>query len=165
MKIQLRDFRSEDAPLLADYANNPKIANNLTDQFPHPYTTQHAEGFIAKVSSQNPTQIFAIEFNGDFCGAIGIHPQEDIMKMNAELGYWIAEPYWGKGIVTAAIIQICKYGFDTFDIQRIYARPFGPNLGSQRVLEKASFQLEARFEKTILKNNQFLDELVYAIRR
>ena len=82
-----------------------------------------------------------------------------------ELGYWLAEPFWGQGIITRAIGQMVQYGFENFDITRIFARPFGTNIGSQKALKKAGFLLEARFEKTLFKNGQFLDELVYALRK
>ena len=92
-------------------------------------------------------------------------PQADVHRKNAELGYWLAEPYWGQGIITRAITRMVSYGFEHWDIHRIFARPFGTNIASQRALEKAGFVLEARFEKTIFKNGEYLDELVYAIRR
>lgn len=81
------------------------------------------------------------------------------------MGYWLAEPYWGKGIITGAVKEIVRYGFEMWDIDRIFARPFGLNIASQKVLEKCGFRLEAKFEKTYFKNNEFIDELVYAIRR
>ena len=81
------------------------------------------------------------------------------------MGYWLAEPFWGKGIITGAVRQMLEYGFKTFDINRIFARPFGTNIASQKVLEKTGFVLEARFEKTFFKNGEYLDECVYAIRR
>jgi RimJ/RimL family protein N-acetyltransferase len=81
-----------------------------------------------------------------------------------ELGYWVAEPFWGKGIMTKAVLQMVDYGFKTFDITRIFARPFGTNIASQTVLEKAGFILEARLDKTLYKNGEFLDELIYAVR-
>ena len=86
-------------------------------------------------------------------------------KENAELGYWLAEPFWGKGIITKAIKQIVDFGFKTYDITRIFARPFGTNIASQRVLEKSGFKFECKFEKTLLKNGEMLDELYYSIRR
>ena len=108
-----------------------------------------------------PTNIFAIDINGEACGGIGIHPQEDVQRKNAELGYWLAEPFWGNGIISKAIPQIVEYGFKNFDITRIYARPYGTNNASQRVLEKAGFTLEGKFEKTLFKNGEFLDEWIY----
>ena len=147
------------------YANNPKVANNLTDQFPHPYSKEAGTKFINYASQGEPKTIFAIEVNGLAAGGIGLHLQSDIMKLNAELGYWLAEDFWGKGIVTRAVIEIVTYGFNNLDITRLYARPFGSNIASQKVLEKAGFTLEARFEKTIIKNHQLHDELYYAIRK
>jgi RimJ/RimL family protein N-acetyltransferase len=85
--------------------------------------------------------------------------------MNAELGYWIGQPFWGKGIMTTVIQKMVKYSFENFDITRIFARPYGSNIGSQKALEKAGFKLEAKFEKILIKNNVFEDELVYAIRK
>jgi ribosomal-protein-alanine N-acetyltransferase len=84
---------------------------------------------------------------------------------NAELGYWLAQPFWGQGISTAAVRHMVAYGFQTFDITRIFARPFGTNRASQRVLEKSGFSLEAQFTQTLFKKGEFLDEWVYAIRR
>lgn len=94
-----------------------------------------------------------------------MHPQKDVYRKNAELGYWLAEPYWGKGIITKAIIQMVDYAFKNFDMYRIYARPFGYNIASQKALEKAGFTLEAKLEKAFFKNEQFVDELIYVMRR
>lgn len=161
----LRPFRPTDADALVKYANNPNIARFMTDMFPHPFTLDNANGFIKKTLSVDPIRIRAIEMDGEIAGAIGVHPQEDIMRKNAELGYWLAEPFWGRGIMTEAIRQTIDYGFQSWDIDRIFARPFGSNIGSQRALEKAGFKLEAKFEKTIFKNGAYEDEYVYAVRR
>ncbi len=165
MEFKLRPWSLDDINSLVKFANNYKIAKNLTNQFPHPYTIENGKRFIQMTLDYQPTQIFAIEILGEASGGIGLHLQNDIQIKNAELGYWLAEPYWGKGIITQAIMQIINYGFDTFEIDRIFARPFGPNLGSQRVLEKAGFDFECKFEKTIFKNGEYLDELFYAIRK
>jgi RimJ/RimL family protein N-acetyltransferase len=116
-------------------------------------------------SANHPHYILAIEVAGRVAGGIGIHPQNDVYRKNAELGYWLAEPYWGNGIMSRAIPEMVDYAFKKFDVDRIFARPFGTNLASQKVLEKAGFVLEARFEKTVFKNGTMLDELVYATRR
>lgn len=165
MKFKLRPWNNKDIDPLVKYANNFNIAKNLTNQFPHPYTRENGEAFIKMATQDHPRRIFAIEVNGEAAGGIGLHPQTDIHARNAELGYWLAEPFWGKGIMTRAVEQIVEYGFKTFDIDRIFARPFGTNLGSQKVLEKAGFVLEARLEKTLFKNGKHLDELIYAVRR
>jgi ribosomal-protein-alanine N-acetyltransferase len=165
MEFTLRPWKPEDLDRLVVIADNPKIAGNLTNKFPHPYTIEAGRAFIAMARKDVPLHIFAIDIGGQVAGGIGIHPQTDVQCKNAELGYWLAETYWGKGIVPKAILQMITYGFETFDIDRIYARPFGTNLASQRVLEKCGFVLEGRFEKTLFKNGQFQDELIYAVRR
>jgi [ribosomal protein S5]-alanine N-acetyltransferase len=165
MNFSLRPWDLNDLESLVQFANNIKIAKNMTDLFPHPYTVEKGREFIEYAAKGNPPNILAIEVNGKAAGGIGIHPQSDIYRKNAELGYWLAEPYWGKWIITNAIIQMVDYGFKNWDITRIFARPFGTNIGSQKVLEKAGFTLEGRFDKTLFKNGEFVDELVYAIRR
>ncbi|OFY85105.1 MAG: GNAT family N-acetyltransferase [Bacteroidetes bacterium RIFCSPLOWO2_12_FULL_35_15] len=163
--IKLRPWTSNDIETLAKFANNINIAKNLTNKFPSPYTIEDARIFIESFNTEFPVKVMAIEVNNEAVGSIGIFPQEDIACKNAELGYLLSEEYWGKGIMPEAIIQMVEYGFKTFDITRIFARPFGPNIASQRVLEKAGFTLEARFEKTFFKNGEYLDELIYAIRQ
>lgn len=165
MQQILRPWTMSDLDSLVLYANNPNIAKFLTNGFPHPYTVDSGKSFLEMATKNSPVNIMAIDVDGTAIGSIGIFVQTDIMCKNAELGYWLAEPYWGKGIITKAIIEMTDYAFNNFAITRIYARPFGHNVASQKVLEKAGFKLEARFEKTIYKNNEFVDELVYAIRR
>ena len=165
MDFKLRPWTMEDASGLPEHANNFNIARFMMDRFPHPYTIEDANVFISFAVNNDPVTLFAIEINGQAAGGIGIHPQQDVYKRNAELGYWLAEPYWGQGIISSAIRQIVDYAFANFDIDRIFARPFGTNLRSQRVLEKTGFTIEGRFKKTIFKNGEYLDELVYAIRR
>jgi len=155
----------DDLSSLVHYANNYNIAKCVRDIFPHPYTEDDGKAFIEMTVKDLPNHIFAIEINGNAAGGIGIHPMDDIHRKNAELGYWLAEPFWGKGIATDAVKEMVTLAFENYDINRIFAIPFGTNVASQRVLEKAGFKLEARFEKTIFKNGELLDELVYAVRR
>ncbi|MGD0710717.1 MAG: GNAT family protein [Bacteroidales bacterium] len=163
-KFILRTWQYSDIDSILKYANNKKIADNLTDAFPYPYIRKDAESFLDKYAHLDPPIAFAIEINKEACGAISVSPQTDIHRKNAEMGYWLAEPYWGKGIITEAIKHMIAYGFRTWDIDRIFARPFSTNKASQRVLEKAGMKLEVRFEKTVIKNGVFLDELIYSIR-
>jgi len=165
MEIKLRPWKIEDADSLVENANNFDIARFMSDAFPNPYTLEDAKNFIAFATKDEPIHIFAIDIDGQAVGGIGIHPQADIMKKNAELGYWLGEKYWGKGIISKAIREIIPWAFNTYDITRIYARPFGSNMASQKVLEKAGFVLEARIKENIFKNGEYLDELIYAIRR
>ncbi len=165
MNFTLRPWAFDDLESLVRFANNNNIAKFMTDQFPHPYTRDKGKSFIEFASTGNPLHIFAIDINGEASGGIGIHPLADIHCKNAELGYWLAEPFWGQGIITKAIIQMVGYGFKTFDVNRIFARPFGTNIGSQKALEKAGFILEGKFEKTFFKKGEYFDELIYAVRR
>ena len=165
MQYKLRPWNINDLDSLVEYANNKKIADNLTDKFPHPYSEENGIAFISFASDFEKHRIFAIDIEGRACGGIGLHPQDDVYRKNAELGYWLGEPYWGKGIITTAIKEMVDWGFANLEIDRIFARPYGRNKGSQRVLEKAGFVLEAKFEKTLWKNGQYEDELVYAVRR
>jgi RimJ/RimL family protein N-acetyltransferase len=150
---------------LVENANNINIARYMTDAFPHPYTADNAKAFINFATTHPTSKLFAIDIDGKAVGGIGLHPQTDIMRMNAELGYWLGENYWGKGIITQAIKDMVEYGFSNLNITRIYARPFHTNMASQRVLEKTGFLLEARLEKTIYKNGEYLDELIYSKRK
>lgn len=165
MNFMLRPWTLQDVDSLVHHANNYNIAKFMSDGFPHPYSADNAKSFIAFATNDKPIHIFAIDVNGEAVGGIGIHPQTDIMRKNAELGYWLSEDYWGNGIITKAIAEMISFAFQTFDITRIYARPFSTNTASQRVLKKAGFVLEARIEKVIFKNGEFLDELIYAIRK
>lgn len=165
INFKLRPWTIKDLDSLVRYADNFNIARNMADVFPHPYTYEKGRAFIEMANQSDPPNILAIEVEGEAAGGIGLHPQQDIYRKNAEMGYWLAEPFWGKGIITEAIRQMVDYGFANLDITRIYARPFGYNIGSQRALEKAGFVLEAKLEKTFYKNGEFLDELIYAVRR
>lgn len=165
MNFTLRPWTLNDLDDLVNFAHNFKIAKNMMDRFPHPYTIEDGIAFINSIVKEVPNNILAIEIQNKASGAIGIHPQADIYRKNAELGYWLAEPFWGKGIISKAIVEMVHYGFKNFDVDRIFARPFGTNIASQNALERAGFILEARFDKTIFKNGEYLDELVYAIRR
>lgn len=163
--FNIRPWALSDLGSLVLHANNWNVAKNMTDKFPHPYSEADGKAFIAFATQDDPIHIFAIDVNGQAVGGIGIHPQADIHRKNAELGYWLAEPFWGKGIISRAIEPVVGFAFDTYDIERVFARPYGTNIGSQKVLEKNGFVLEGRFDKVLIKNGEMLDELVYAIRR
>ncbi len=161
----LRPWNIQDLDDLVKNANNINVARNMTNQFKHPYTKEAGLAFIEYANKETPINIFAIEIEEHACGGIGIHPKQDIECKNAELGYWLGEPFWGRGIITSAIRQMVEYAFKAWEIERIFARPFGTNIGSQKALEKAGFTLEARFNKTLYKHGEYVDELVYAIRK
>ncbi|SDL64020.1 Protein N-acetyltransferase, RimJ/RimL family [Catalinimonas alkaloidigena] len=162
-KFVLRPFTMQDVPAVAKYANNKAIADNLRDVFPHPYSEQDAEEFIRYMTIQSePMTHFAIDIDGEAVGTIGIFLKSDVYRKNAEIGYWLAEPFWGKGIITEVIKLIVAYAFATFDLVRIYAEPFATNVGSIRALEKAGFVREALLRQAAIKNDVLLDSTIYA---
>jgi RimJ/RimL family protein N-acetyltransferase len=165
MNISIRKWQTSDIDNLVQYANNKNISDKLADAFPYPYTKEFGMRFIEKVSNESPTKIFAITLENKAIGSIGVFPDTDIHRKNAAIAYWIAEPYWGKGIAMKAITLIIDYAFKTFDISRIYAKPYGGNPNSHKVLEKAGFFLEATLTNTVYKNEKYLDELIYTYRK
>ena len=160
--VTLREFREEDAAIITPIANNAKIASNLRDGFPHPYTIEDAKKFIENAQKQNPTILFAIEFEGHYIGNIGLMPGEDVYIKSAEIGYFIGEPFWGLGLTTRAVSLITEYGFNTLNLIRIDTGIYEHNKASMRVLEKCGYHKEAIFEKAIFKNGKIIDEHRYA---
>ncbi len=157
--VVLRSFEKDDAKQLAKLANNKNVWDNLRDYIPFPYSEKDATEFIEFCLSLNPITNFAIEYNGELAGSIGLIPQRDVYRKSAEIGYWIGEPFWGKGIVTEAVRLITDYGFDNLDIVRIFTGVFAYNHASRKVLEKNGFKEEGVFEKSVYKNNEFHDEV------
>lgn len=140
-----------------------KIYDNLRDAFPHPYTLEDAKSYIASV--KNIPTVFAIVVDGKVAGSIGAFIQTDVYRKNAEIGYYLAESYWGSGIMTKIVITLVKYIFENYDIIRIFAEPFARNTGSRRVLEKAGFKLEATLKSNVIKNDIIEDSCIYTILR
>jgi RimJ/RimL family protein N-acetyltransferase len=157
----LRPWQSEDVPSLVLNANNIKIWNNTRDSFPHPYTEEDAEYYIRYVSNKSPQQDFAIEVNGQAVGGIGIVPQSDVERFSAEIGYWLGESYWNKGIATQVILTFSEYVFAHTNIVRLFACVYEYNLSSARVLEKAGFRKVGVLRKAAFKNNRFVDMFYY----
>ena len=136
--------------------------------FPHPYALADAQGFLDICIAGDPeTSLFrAIEIDGRAAGSIALCRGSDVYQKTAELGYWLAEDFWGKGIMTRAVRQICEEGFTRWDgLVRIYAEPFAHNAGSRRVLEKAGFTLEGVLRQSVFKRNEVCDSCMYALLR
>jgi RimJ/RimL family protein N-acetyltransferase len=158
----IRDWVASDRESVARYANNPRIAANLRDVFPSPYALDDADRFIAAVSTRSPQTSFAIEVDGEAAGGIGLRLHDDIERMSAELGYWLGEPCWGRGVMTEAVRAFTDWGFATLSLCRIYAAPYATNPASVRVLENAGFVYEGRMRRSAVKLGQVLDQLLYA---
>lgn len=165
MICKIRKWELSDAKDLALALSNKKIQDNLRDGLPYPYTEQDGTAFIASMlsSDENETFAFAITVDGKAVGSIGVFRQANIHRRTAELGYYLAEEYWGKGIMTEAVKQICKYVFRESDMIRIYAEPFAYNTASCKVLEKAGFQYEGTLRNNAVKNGKIIDMKMYSI--
>lgn len=165
MICRIRKWELSDATDLAAALSNKKIQDNLRDGLPYPYTEQDGTDYISAMLSADENEIFAFAITVDekLVGSIGIFRQGNIHRQTAELGYYIAEEYWGKGIMTEAVKQICGYVFDKSDIIRIYAEPFVYNAASCRVLEKAGFQYEGTLRSNAVKNGEIIDMKMYSL--
>ncbi len=165
MTCRIRKWKLSDAAALAAAVSNEKILDNLRDGLPYPYTEQDGEDYISDMLSakEDETFAFAITADNKVIGSIGVFRQENIHRRTAELGYYISEEYWGKGIMTEAVKQICEYVFSKSDIIRIYAEPFAYNIASCRVLEKAGFQYEGTLKNNAVKNGKVIDMKMYSL--
>jgi len=141
------------------------IWRNLRDAFPHPYTLANAEHWIRSANPATPVTNFAIVVDGTAVGGIGLVLKDDVFRRSAEIGYWLGEEYWGRGIVTEAVRAVTDYAFATFDLCRVYAGVFEWNSASMRVLEKAGYEFECRMRKSVIKDGEIIDELIYAMVR
>ena len=161
----VRSLRDADAGELARHANNRNVWLQLRDQFPHPYTIDDARRFIAFARNADPETEFAITVGGLAVGAIGVTLGKDVERCSAEVGYWIGEPYWGRGIATRALAGLTRLVFETHDLERLYAVPFASNTASCRVLEKAGYRLEGRMRRSAIKDGTVRDQCLYAVLR
>lgn len=164
MNCKIRKWELRDARDLSAALSNKRIQDNLRDGLPYPYTEQDGKEFISAIlaADENDTFAFAITVSGKVIGSIGAFRQGNIHRKTAELGYYITEEYWGNGIMTEAVKQLCDYVFSHTDIIRIYAEPFAYNIGSCRVLEKAGFQYEGTLRSNAVKNGKVLDMKMYS---
>ena len=165
MKCRIRKWELSDAKDLAAALSNKKVQDNLRDGLPYPYTEQDGKEFISAMLSadESETFAFAITIDNMVIGSISIFRQGNIHRQTAELGYYIAEEYWSKGIMTEAVKQICEYVFAKSDIIRIYAEPFAYNIASCRVLEKVGFQYEGTLRSNAVKNSKVIDMKMYSL--
>ena len=165
MKCKIRKWKLTDAKDIAVALSNKKIQDNLRDGLPYPYSEQDGIEFISSMLSANEdeTFAFAITLDDKAIGSIGVFRQQNIHRQTAEMGYYIAEEYWGKDIMTDAVKQTCDYVFKNSDILRIYAEPFAYNKGSCRVLEKAGFQYEGTLRNNAVKNEKVIDMKMYSL--
>ena len=166
--LTLAPWREEMIPSVVRYADNPRIAANLRDVFPSPYTPADGEWFVRDCMSRDGGDaIFrAIVADGEAVGSISVCRGADVHRRSGELGYWLAEPCWGRGYTTWAVREICREAFAALDLLRIYAEPYAGNVASRRVLEKAGFTLEGVLRNSVYnKNGQIQDSCIYGLLR
>ena len=164
MECVLRAWRQEDAAALADLLSNRRVQDMLRDGIPYPYTMADARRFIQEMLSADPHAVypFAITADGKLAGSIALYRQSNIHFYTGELGYYLGQPFWGKGLGTAAVGQFCQHIFAHTDILRIFAEPFAHNAASCRILEKNGFLCEGVLRSNAVKNGMVLDMKLYA---
>ena len=161
-EVKVRSWRRDDLKSLVLHANNAKIAANLRDQFPHPYTRRDGIDFLDYAQSQEPECSFAIEFGSEAVGGVGFLIGRDIARISAEMGYWLSEELWGHGIATRAVAAMSDWAFDNYKLSRVFAMAFAHNAASIRVLEKAGFEREGVMRRSAIKNGVVLDQILFA---
>ncbi|GAB3747146.1 GNAT family N-acetyltransferase [Spirosoma pomorum] len=162
---RLRPWREGDEDSLSRHASNRHIWNNVRDFFPYPYTPRDAHSWVRSNKSYHQPTNFAVEIDGQAVGNIGFTVKDDIYRFNAEIGYWLSEDYWGRGIMSEAVPLVTRYIFDQFQVNRVFACVLAGNVGSMHVLQSAGYRHEAVLRQAATKNNKFMDEHIFAILR
>lgn len=161
----IRSWAWKDLASIVRHANNRKVWINLRDRFPHPYTVSDARSWLQSANEQRPETNFAIVVDDEAVGGIGFTLQQDVAFRSAEIGYWLGEEFWGRGIATEALKAVTEHAFNEYDLCRLYAHVFEWNQASARVLEKAGYEFEGRLRKSVTKDGKTIDQLMYAITR
>lgn len=158
--IDLREFTEKDIESIAIYANNFNVSRYMASRIPYPYTSEDAKWWVETGSKQQGFNL-AIDLEGKCIGVVGVQFGDNEYYYSAEIGYWIAEDHWGKGIGTEAVSKMTDYVFSTTETIRLSAPVYSPNKASMRVLEKCGYALEAIHQRTVYKNDAFMDEHIY----
>jgi len=161
----VRSWAWRDRDAIVRHANNRNVWINLRDRFPYPYTDRDARNWLECIVGHEPETNFAITVAGEAVGGIGFILQPDVARRSAEIGYWLGEEFWGRGIATEAVIAVTDHAFANHDLCRVYAHVFDWNRASARVLEKAGYEFEGRMKKSVTKDGQTIDQLMYAVVR
>ena len=161
----IRPWAETDADSLQRHANNRHVSMHLRDRFPFPYEIEQARTFLGWIAKQPSPTVWAIEVNGEAAGGIGIELHTDVERVSAEIGYWLGEAMWGRGIATEALTAVTAEAFKRFDITRLYALPFADHAASVRVLEKAGYVREGHLRRSAIKDGKVRDQLLFAAYR
>jgi len=161
--FQIRNFQQTDVTALVKYANNYNVSKFLRDAFPHPYTQEDAVRWINFVTMDSFNLAFAIADEKELIGGIGAMSNQDVNRFTSEIGYWLAEPFWNKGIITKAVKTFCSYLFTNYDFNHLTASIYEGNDASIRVVKKVGFVLEGVMRKNVFKENRFLNQYIYGL--
>jgi RimJ/RimL family protein N-acetyltransferase len=161
-RSEIRSWETDDLSSLVEHANNRNVSMHLRERFPYPYTRKDGQGFIRAARTMQPETLFAIAVDGTAVGGIGFYLQKDVERVSAEIGYWLGETLWGRGIVSEAIVAMTRYAFDHHELTRLYALVAAGNPASCRVLEKAGYVLEGRLRRSVIRSGIISDQLLYA---
>jgi RimJ/RimL family protein N-acetyltransferase len=157
----IRSFEASDADAIAKYADNRKVSLGLRDMFPYPYTLRDAHEWLDIAMNQDPERNFAIASPDEVIGGIGAGLWEGERRISGEVGYWLGEPFWGRGIATRAVVAFTRFAFESYDLVRAFAEVFSSNPASARVLEKAGYKLVGHYHNAIIKDGKIQDLFVY----
>ena len=167
MRLQLsncivRVWLESDAEALQRHADNRNVSKHLRDRFPYPYGIDAARTFLGWIAKQSSPTVWAIEVDGEASGGIGIELHSDVERVSAEIGYWLGESVWGRGVATEALKGVTAEAFKRFEITRLYALPFADHAASVRVLEKAGYRREGHLRQSAIKDGKIRDQLLFA---
>lgn len=164
-KSIIRSFRPSDTVSLMKHCGTYSVARNLS-ALPHPYTFQHAEEWIAIASGRTPETHFAITIDDEVVGGIGVEVGDAsrlaVCDHNAEIGYWLGEVFWGRGIVSEAAAAVTEWAFTELRVVRLHAAVYARNSASARILEKAGYAFEGRLHARYFRDGEYIDGLLYA---
>jgi [ribosomal protein S5]-alanine N-acetyltransferase len=158
----VRPWRDADRDSLVLHANNRLVWRNLKDRFPHPYTATAADAWLALARADPGRTGWAIEVAGAAVGGIGLDAQQDVHAKSAHIGYWLGEAFWGRGIATAAVSAVSEHALTRLGFQRLEAPVFAWNPASMRVLEKCGYAREGIMRKSVFKDGELIDSVLYA---
>jgi RimJ/RimL family protein N-acetyltransferase len=161
--FRLRPWRADDRASLLRHADNRAVARTLRDRFPHPYTGADADAWLAYAAAEPaPEGIYAIEVDGEGVGCVALERGNDIARLTAEIGYWLGEAYWGRGIVSEAVARVTELALEEPGLVRIFAPVFAGNVRSMRVLERNGYVREAILRRSGFKDGAVFDRVIYA---
>ena len=159
---RIRPLHLSDLKQLVQKADDPGIGRYMMNTFPSPYTEKDGEQWLQHIAKRPVLEGLAIEIQGEFAGTIACRMQTDVHFFTGVLGYWLAQPLWGKGIMSEAVTAFADHLLTQQNVMRLEAHVYEINAPSARVLEKCGFVMEGRKRKAVYKHGRFMDELVYA---